>query len=93
MMSDGTKLREAKLRGLQSYGMMMSERELGISADHGGILLLDDSYEVGRPVADYFPVGETVLDIDVTPNRPDLVGHDRGGQGAGRHPWDGIQGP
>ena len=74
MMSDGTKLREAKLRGLQSYGMMMSERELGISADHGGILLLDDSYEVGRPVADYFPVGETVLDIDVTPNRPDLWG-------------------
>jgi phenylalanyl-tRNA synthetase beta chain len=74
MMSDGTKLGEAKLRGLQSYGMMMSEYELGISADHGGILLLDDSYEAGRPVADYFPVGETVLDIDVTPNRPDLWG-------------------
>ncbi len=74
MMSDGTKLREAKLRGLRSYGMMMSEYELGISADHGGILLLDDSYEAGRPVADYFPVGETVLDIDVTPNRPDLWG-------------------
>ncbi|HEX5912740.1 MAG TPA: hypothetical protein VFY54_06390, partial [Rubrobacter sp.] len=70
IMSDGTKLREAKLRGLQSYGMMMSERELGISQDHEGILLLDDSYEVGRPVAEYFPVGETVLDIDVTPNRP-----------------------
>jgi phenylalanyl-tRNA synthetase beta chain len=74
IMSDGMKLREAKLRGMHSYGMMMSERELGISSDHGGILLLDDSYEVGRPVADYFPVGETVLDIDVTPNRPDLWG-------------------
>jgi phenylalanyl-tRNA synthetase beta chain len=74
VMSDGTRLREARLRGLQSYGMMMSERELGISQDHGGILLLDDSYKVGRPVADYFPVGETVLDIDVTPNRPDLWG-------------------
>jgi len=74
MMSDGTRLRAARLRGLESYGMMMSERELGISADHGGILLLDDSYELGRPVADYFPVGETVLDIDVTPNRPDLWG-------------------
>jgi phenylalanyl-tRNA synthetase beta chain len=72
VMSDGTRLGEAKLRGFQSYGMMMSERELGISQDHEGILLLDDSYEVGRPVADYFPVGETVLDIDVTPNRPDL---------------------
>jgi len=74
VMSDGTTLRAARLRGLESYGMMMSERELGISADHGGILLLDDSYEVGRGVAHYFPVGETVLDIDVTPNRPDLWG-------------------
>ncbi|HEX6710493.1 MAG TPA: phenylalanine--tRNA ligase subunit beta [Rubrobacter sp.] len=74
VMSDGTKLRKAKLRGLESYGMMMSERELGISADHGGILLLDEAYEVGRPVADYFPVGETIVDIDVTPNRPDLWG-------------------
>jgi phenylalanyl-tRNA synthetase beta chain len=74
VMADGTKLRKAKLRGLESYGMMMSERELGLSADHGGILLLDDSYEVGHPVAEYFPVGETVLDIDVTPNRPDLWG-------------------
>ncbi|HEX2739403.1 MAG TPA: phenylalanine--tRNA ligase subunit beta, partial [Rubrobacter sp.] len=74
VMADGTKLRKAKLRGLESYGMMMSERELGISTDHGGILLLDESYEVGRPVADYFPVGETIVDIDVTPNRPDLWG-------------------
>src|SRR5215208_7897333 len=74
VMADGTKLKKAKLRGLESYGMMMSERELGISSDHGGILLLGDYYEVGRPVADYFPVGETVLDVDVMPNRPDLWG-------------------
>ncbi|HEV8045539.1 MAG TPA: phenylalanine--tRNA ligase subunit beta, partial [Rubrobacter sp.] len=74
VMDDGTKLKKAKLRGLESHGMMMSERELGISADHGGILLLDDSHEVGRPLADYFPVGETVIDVDVTPNRPDLWG-------------------
>lgn len=74
VMADGTKLKKAKLRGLESNGMMMSERELGISADHGGILLLDESYEVGRPVTDYFPIGETVLEIDVMPNRPDLWG-------------------
>ncbi len=74
VMADGTKLKKAKLRGLESYGMMMSERELGISADHEGILLLDEAHEVGRPVADYFPVGEIVVDIDVTPNRPDLWG-------------------
>src|SRR5215208_3462798 len=74
VMADGTKLKKAKLRGLESFGMMMSERELGISSDHGGILLLGDYYEVGRPVANYFPVGETVLDVDVMPNRPDLWG-------------------
>src|SRR4029453_17851589 len=74
MMSDGAKLREAKLRGPQPNGGMVSEREVGNSQDHERILLLDDSYEVGRPVAEFFPVGETVLDIDVTPNRPDLGG-------------------
>ncbi|MGI8865877.1 MAG: phenylalanine--tRNA ligase subunit beta, partial [Rubrobacteraceae bacterium] len=74
IMADGTKLKKAKLRGLESYGMMMSERELGISGEHDGILLLDESYEVGTAVSDYFPVGETVIDVDVTPNRPDLWG-------------------
>jgi phenylalanyl-tRNA synthetase beta chain len=74
VMADDTRLKKAKLRGLESYGMMMSERELGISSDHEGILLLDDSYEIGRPVEGYFPVGETVLEIDVMPNRPDLWG-------------------
>jgi phenylalanyl-tRNA synthetase beta chain len=74
VMADGTRLKRAKLRGLESHGMMMSERELGISADHEGILLLDDSYAVGLPLNDRFPVGETVLELDVNPNRPDLWG-------------------
>ena len=74
VMADGTKLKKAKLRRLESYGMMMSERELGISQEHTGILLLDESYEVGKSVEEYFPVGETVLDIEITPNRPDLMG-------------------
>src|SRR3712207_8151605 len=73
-MADGTRLKKVKLRGLESYGMMMSERELGISPDHEGIVLLDDTYGVGRPVEEYFPVSETVLEIDVMPNRPDLWG-------------------
>ena len=74
VMADGTRLKKAKLRGLESYGMMMSERELGISPDHGGILLLEEGYEVGQPLAEYFPVGEVVLDLEITPNRPDLMG-------------------
>ena len=74
VLADGVKLKKAKLRGLESYGMMMSERELGISPDHEGILLLGDGYEVGEPVGSYFPVGETVLDLEITPNRPDMMG-------------------
>jgi phenylalanyl-tRNA synthetase beta chain len=73
-LADGRKLEKAKLRGLESYGMMMSERELGISNDHGGILILEGAYEVGRPLSDYFPASETVLELDVNPNRPDLWG-------------------
>ncbi len=73
-LADGRQLKKAKLRGLESYGMMMSERELGISNDHGGILILEGDYEVGRPLSDYFPAGETVLELDVNPNRPDLWG-------------------
>ena len=73
-LADGRQLEKAKLRGLESYGMMMSERELGISNDHGGILILEGDYEVGRPLSDYFPASETVLELDVNPNRPDLWG-------------------
>ena len=74
MMPDGTRLRKAKLRGLESHGMMMSEWELGISNDHDGILVLQGDLEVGRQLSDYFPVSETVIDLAVTPNRPDLWG-------------------
>jgi phenylalanyl-tRNA synthetase beta chain len=74
VMADGAELKKARLRGLESYGMMMSERELGISPDHQEILLLDQSYAAGRPVEEYFPVSETVLELDVNPNRPDLWG-------------------
>lgn len=74
ILAGGGKLKKTKLRGEESDGMMMSERELGISDHHGGILLLDESYEVGRPVEEYLPVGETVLEVDVMPNRPDLWG-------------------
>jgi phenylalanyl-tRNA synthetase beta chain len=73
-LADGRQLEKAKLRGLESYGMMMSERELGVSNDHGGILILEGDYEVGRPISDYFPAGETVLELDINPNRPDLWG-------------------
>jgi len=66
-----TTLKSAKIRGVVSSGMACSERELGISDDHEGILILPDDMEVGRPLADY--LGDVILNMDVTPNRPDCL--------------------
>jgi phenylalanyl-tRNA synthetase beta chain len=62
-------LKPAKIRGVESKGMICSERELGISDKHEGILVLSKDAKLGTPLADF--MGETVLDIDITANRPD----------------------
>jgi len=59
-------LKRAKIRGVESYSMACSEKELGISEDHEGIILLDDDAVPGTPLADY--MGDVVLDISLTPN-------------------------
>ncbi len=64
-------LKPAKIRGVASKGMICSEKELGISANHEGILVLSPEAPIGRPLAEH--LGDTVLDIDVTPNRPDCL--------------------
>jgi len=66
-------LRQAKLRGEVSDGMMLSERELQLSDEHDGIIRLPDVYEIGSDAADHFALTETVLDIEVTANRGDLM--------------------
>ncbi|MBA3717534.1 MAG: phenylalanine--tRNA ligase subunit beta [Actinobacteria bacterium] len=68
----GTKLERAKLRGEVSDGMILSERELELGHDHSGILVLAGG-EPGTPLADVLPLGETILDLEVTNNRPDLL--------------------
>ncbi len=60
------------MRGIKSEGMVMSEKELGIGEDHDGILLLDDKLPVGAPLSEV--VGETVLLVELQPNRPDCLG-------------------
>jgi len=65
------RLTPAKIRGVVSRGMVCSEKELGISDSHEGIMVLPPELPVGAPLADY--LGDTVLDIDVTPNRPDCL--------------------
>ncbi|HXH20981.1 MAG TPA: phenylalanine--tRNA ligase subunit beta [Dehalococcoidia bacterium] len=64
-------LRPAVIRGVESAGMVCSEKELGLSEDHTGILELPEDAPVGTPLRDY--LGDTIFDIEVTPNRPDLL--------------------
>jgi phenylalanyl-tRNA synthetase beta chain len=61
-----TTLKRAKIRGVESYSMVASEKELGISEEHEGIILLDDDAPVGMSLADY--IGDAVLDISIVPN-------------------------
>ena len=66
---DRTELKAASIRGVVSQGMICSEKELGLSEDHQGILILPEDAPIGAPLADY--LGDTILDLDITPNRPD----------------------
>lgn len=63
-----------KLRGVESQGMMCSARELGLSADHSGLLILPPEATVGQPFSEYLGrgTGDVVYDLEITPNRPDL---------------------
>ena len=59
-------LKRTKIRGVESYSMACSEKELGISEDHEGVIILDPDALVGKPLVDY--MGDVVLDIAITPN-------------------------
>jgi phenylalanyl-tRNA synthetase beta chain len=72
VLPSGMKLERAKLRGEVSDGMILSERELELGHDHSGILVLGEG-EPGEPLSDVLPLGETVLDLEITNNRPDLL--------------------
>ena len=74
IMPDGTKLGEVKLRGVKSSGMILAEDEVGIGEDHTGIMVLGDSVPLGAPLADHLPIADEALELEVTPNRPDLMG-------------------
>lgn len=73
VMPDGMKIKKAKLRGVESNGMILSERELEISEDHDGIMVLDDAVAAGTPLAEVLLPGEDVLELEITPNRPDCL--------------------
>lgn len=70
---DGTRIKEAKLRGVRSSGMICSEVELGLGEDASGIMVLPDDWSVGAPFAQAAGLDDVMLDFEVTPNRPDCL--------------------
>jgi len=69
-----TVLKKSKIRGVESNGMLLSEREMGLSDDHEGIVELDDDAVVGTPAPEALGLNDPVIDIGVTPNRGDCLG-------------------
>ena len=67
------KIKKSKLRGVTSMGMCCSKRELGMGTDHEGIWVLPEDAQIGQPIADFMGLADTVLDLEITPNRPDSL--------------------
>jgi phenylalanyl-tRNA synthetase beta chain len=72
-MADGRTLGAAKLRGVLSEGMILATDEIALGGDHSGILVLDEGPAPGTPLAQVLPLGTDVLELEVTPNRPDCL--------------------
>jgi phenylalanyl-tRNA synthetase beta chain len=71
---NGTEIRKSKLRGVESEGMLCSPIELGLGEDASGLLILSPEAKIGAPIGDLFPA-DTILDVEITPNRGDLLSH------------------
>jgi phenylalanyl-tRNA synthetase beta chain len=71
---NGTEIRKSKLREVESEGMLCSPIELGLGEDAFGLLILSPDAKIGAPIDDLFPA-DTILDLEITPNRGDLLSH------------------
>jgi phenylalanyl-tRNA synthetase beta chain len=70
-----SKITKAKIRGVESFGMICAEDELELSDDHSGIMILDDRLKVGEPITEALALNDVVMEIAITPNRPDALSH------------------
>lgn len=75
VMPGGLKIEQRKIRGETSNGMLCSARELGLGEEHDGILTLETDVAPGTPLLDVIRLADARLDLDVLPNRPDLLSH------------------
>ena len=73
VMPDGTELGEAELRGVRSSGMILAEDEVGLGSDHDGVMVLPDALRAGAPLQEALPISDEVLELEITPNRPDCL--------------------
>lgn len=69
------KITKAKIRGEVSEGMICSERELGLSDNHEGIMILGENAEPGSGIADFLGINDVVIEVSITPNRADALSH------------------
>src|SRR6201991_1097813 len=67
-------IKAAKLRGVESSGMLCSAKELGIDADASGLLELPSDAPIGKPLAEYLGLPDASIELKITPNRPDVLG-------------------
>ena len=67
------KIKRAKLRGVESFGMLCSAKELGLSDDHSGLMELPADAPLGTGLEDYLSLNDTVIEVDLTPNRADCL--------------------
>ncbi|TMP91988.1 MAG: hypothetical protein E6L08_09400 [Verrucomicrobia bacterium] len=74
MLPNGLQIQKSKLRGVESEGMLCSAKELGLGEDASGLLILPPDAKIGARIADLFPA-DTILDVEITPNRGDLLSH------------------
>ena len=75
VLSGNVKIKKAKIRGTESFGMICSERELGISDEHEGILVLPEHLQTGDDFLEACGQQFMTLELDITPNRPDAFSH------------------
>ncbi|RJO58978.1 phenylalanine--tRNA ligase subunit beta [Candidatus Parcubacteria bacterium] len=73
VLANGLELKKANIRGVESDGMICARDELGLGADHSGIIVLPAEAEVGEPAAKWLPKPKIVLELDITPNRGDCL--------------------
>ncbi len=72
---DNLKLKKAKIRGVESFGMICSEAELELSDDHTGIMVLDNDLSVGESITSALNLNDVIMEIAITPNRSDALSH------------------